>query len=126
VRVADADSGLLIGMNARLKYIIEERKDVLAVPFDALFEKENGENYILVLSEQKNGKHKIDELLVNTGLESDLMVEVYGEGVREGLRLLNNPSEFRHLIGSELMLVEDSPALDSIRSIRPFAAMRQG
>ena len=126
VKVADANSGLLIGMNARLKYIIEERKDVLAVPFDALFEKENGENYILVLSEQKNGKYKIDELLVNTGLESDLMVEVYGEGVREGLRLLNNPSEFRHLIGSELMLVEDSPALDSIRSIRPFAAMRQG
>ena len=113
-------------MNARLKYLIEERKDVLAVPFDALFEKENAETYILVLSEQKNGKHKIDELLVNTGLESDLMVEVYGEGVREGLRLLNNPSEFRHLIGSELMLVEDSPALDSIRSIRPFAAMRQG
>ncbi len=125
VAVEDANSGLLIGMSVRLNYIVEERNAVLAVPFDALFEKEDGNSYILILNELKNGKYKIEELLVSIGLESDLNVEIGGEGVNEGLRLLNNPSEFRAMIGSEIMLVEDSPALESLRSIRPFAAMRQ-
>ncbi len=102
VAVLDKDTGLRIGMSARLKYIVEQQSGVIAVPFDALYEKEDGQSYLLAVLEQANGKYMLKEMPVTKGLENDLDVVITGDGVEEGLRILTSPENYRALVGREI------------------------
>ncbi|MEL7602811.1 MAG: HlyD family efflux transporter periplasmic adaptor subunit [Bacillota bacterium] len=87
VSVLDKNTGLRIGMSARLKYIVEQQSGVIAVPFDALYEKEDGQSYVLAAIPQTDGKYLLKEIAVTQGLENDLDVVITGNGVEEGLRI---------------------------------------
>ena len=99
VAVLDKDTGLRIGMSARLKYIVEQQSGVIAVPFDALYEKEDGQSYVLAATPQADGKYLLKEMPVTKGLENDLDVVITGDGIEEGLRILTTPENYRALAG---------------------------
>lgn len=102
VVVLDQNTGLRIGMSARLKYIVEQQSGVISVPFDALYEKEDGQSYVLAAIPQADGKYLLKEMPVTKGLENDLDVVITGDGVEEGLRILTTPENYRALIGRQI------------------------
>lgn len=42
------NSGLLIGMNAKVKIILDEKKNVLAVPYDSVITDDDGNSHVLL------------------------------------------------------------------------------
>ena len=102
VAVLDKNTGLRIGMSARIKYIVDQQSGVIAVPFDALYEKEDGQSYVIAAIPQSNGKFLLKEIAVTKGLENDLDVVITGDGIEEGLRILTTPGNYRALVGREV------------------------
>lgn len=95
-------SSLKMDMTAKISIIIDEKDDVLTVPYDAVQVDEDGKLYIELYendSAGQNGKNKgnVPELAmpgtgkkvyVTKGIESDYYIEVFGEGVKEGLKVI--------------------------------------
>lgn len=92
VAVTSRDTGLRIGMSVRLNYIVDAQKGVLAVPYDAVYTNAAGQDCVMGLAELGNGQYALQEMPVTLGIESDLLVAVSGEGIVEGLRVLNDPA----------------------------------
>lgn len=96
IAVTSPQTNLKIGTNARLTVITEKKEAVFCVPFDALKRNINGETVIYVAQENGAGKYSVNELKVSTGMEADFSVEISGQELTEGLKVL-----------------KDAPALDN-------------
>lgn len=78
------DTDLLIGMNAKAKIILERSDDVLAVPYDAIEENEDGESVVYVAREDEEGVYTAHPVTVETGIESDYYTEIVSGDLQEG------------------------------------------
>ena len=72
-----------VGMNGDIEIIVEEKKDVLTIPNQALYQKD-GQNFVKIL---ENGKAK--EVEVKKGLETDIETEIQ-EGLNEGQKVITS------------------------------------
>ncbi|MCL2050723.1 MAG: HlyD family efflux transporter periplasmic adaptor subunit [Lachnospiraceae bacterium] len=110
IKVNEADTNLRIGMSVRLNFIVERQENILAVPYDAVFANENGEECVLVLAPLGNSlgepAYELRELAVITGLENDLSIVISGEGLREGMTVISTPSNYRGLAGQQVTLTD--------------------
>ena len=104
VSVDGADSGLRIGMEARLSYIIAQAEHVLAVPYEALYTDESGQTCILVLRTQEKETYLVESLPVTTGLDDDLDIAVSGSGVEAGLRVITDAKTYLSYVGKTVTL----------------------
>ena len=52
--------------------------------------------------EQEDGTYLLTELPVTTGMDDDLDIVISGEGISEGLRVVSEADEYRHLLGQAL------------------------
>ena len=96
VQVNEKDSGLRIGMNTRMTVLLEEKDNVLGVPYDSIVEKADGSEVLYALepkgTEGKDAEiYIVQEVPVTTGLETDFYVEVSGAGVTDGMNILSDP-----------------------------------
>lgn len=103
VAVSSKNTGLRIGMSVRLNYIVEKQESVLAVPYDAVYTNASGQDCVLAALDNGKGKFVLAEMPVTLGIESDLDVAISGEGIVEGLRILNEPEG--RLPGEVIILV---------------------
>lgn len=83
------DERLRLDLTAKCSIILEEAKDVFAVPYDAVQEKADGSKVIRVQSETEEEM----EIAVTVGLETDYYVEISGEGLQEGMKVLMDTDE---------------------------------
>ena len=90
VTVDGTDTPLRIGMSAKADIVVEEHKDVLAVPYEALGVGSDGEDVVYAAVDQGDGTYLVQEIPVTLGLEGDLTVEVSGEGLSAGTIVLAN------------------------------------
>ena len=59
----------------------------------AIVQNENGKSiYVAEKSGEKPNEYIIKELPINTGLESDFNVEISGEGISDGIFIIDDPS----------------------------------
>ncbi|AOR24178.1 HlyD family secretion protein [Clostridium taeniosporum] len=93
VKINDKNDNIKSGMKARLKIILDEKNDVFAVPHESIVEDENGLD-IYVAEPQEDNKYIIKEIPVNKGMETDFNVEIYGDDLQEGLKVLSEPSNY--------------------------------
>ncbi len=89
VSVSDEDTQLLIGMSAKLSIITEEKEDIFSVRYDMLAEDEDGGD-IIYAAEKSGDDYIVKTIPVTLGLETDSMVEVSGEGLTEGMLIIEN------------------------------------
>jgi len=84
VTVADADVALRPGMTANVEIICQGAEDVLWVPNDAIFEKEDeeGKKFVSVVTGEEKGEKKAEDREVTTGLSNDSRTEI-ASGVEE-------------------------------------------
>ena len=84
VTVTGEDSGLLIGISAKVEIIKSEKEGVFSVPRDAVGTAEDGSSYVL----RKTGGEGVDmtfeEVTVTTGESNDFYVEISGDDLNEG------------------------------------------
>ena len=84
----DAATGKLrLGMTAKAKVLLEEKKDVFSMPLDAVGVDENGAPVVYQKTTDAEGNVTFVPVPVTTGMETDLSVEVSGEGLTEGMEL---------------------------------------
>lgn len=95
IDVNSTGTGLRIGMNTRLQYIVAEQKSVLSVPADAVFTNAAGATAVLALAEHPDGRYTVQEIPVAVGFKTDVDVAISGTGVEEGLRVLTSPATYR-------------------------------
>lgn len=88
IQIQNSDTKLIAGITARAQIVLNESKDTWIVPMGALVEKE-GQTY---LASVENNTVKM--IPVETGVESDVEVEVIGEGLTEGLIYITSPMAF--------------------------------
>lgn len=102
VAVESAGTGLRIGLEAQLDYILEETKDVLVVPYDAVYQNDGGQSCVLTVEDLGGGKYTLHEVPVETGMDDDLDIAVTGDGIAEGVRVVHAPENYRLLVGQTL------------------------
>jgi multidrug efflux pump subunit AcrA (membrane-fusion protein) len=88
ISINSFDERLEIGMSANAEIILESRFDVFAVPFDAITTDNYGNSTVYVL---KEGEKTPGPVVVTTGIESYIDVEINGAGLSEGLKYVTNP-----------------------------------
>ena len=116
IDILTADDRLRMGMTAKCSIVLEEAKDVFAVPYDAVHTDADGSQYIFVMDTQADstdntqtanaqpaeektgtrGEHKnveyasynMKRISVTVGMESDYYVEISGDDLSEGLRVV--------------------------------------
>ena len=69
-------------MTSKANIIIEEKKNVLCVPYDCVREEE-GRTYVVVMNEDGTTK----EVDVKCGMEGDYYIEISGDGIAEGVKI---------------------------------------
>jgi multidrug resistance efflux pump len=96
IKVVSRDTGLKIGMNAKLTIILERRQDILYVPFEALGSNDNGDDVVYVLnsagSDGAGALYTAVETLVDVLLETDFYAQIEGEGISEGVYVASSSS----------------------------------
>ena len=84
VTVNGQDSGLLIGISAKVEIVISEKDDVFTVPRDAVGTKEDGTAYVLRRTGGEGIDMTFEEVAVTEGDTNDYYVEITGDDLHEG------------------------------------------
>lgn len=84
IKITDNNDKLKMGLTAKCSLILEEVKDVFAVPYDAVHKNDNGDDVIYV-TEDENNTDEYEEVTVTKGMESDYYVEISGNTLKEGM-----------------------------------------
>lgn len=116
ISIDDKCDDLKLDMTAKLSIIIDEKNDVLSVPYDAVQTDEDG-NFYIELADEEGSAPKIDpntglavhdRIYVSKGIESDYYIEVIGDEVKEGISIIvpakNGLNDF-------LLMLQDSGAM---------------
>ena len=85
IQIQNGDTRLIAGITARAKIVLNKAEDVWVVPVSAVLEREDG-SYLAAV---ENGLVKLYP--VETGVESDVSMEVQGEGLHENLTYIVTP-----------------------------------
>lgn len=85
IQIQNGDTRLIAGITARAKIVLNKAEDVWVVPVSAVLEREDG----TFLAVAENGLVKFYP--VETGVESDVSMEVKGDGLKEGLTYIVTP-----------------------------------
>ena len=94
VTVDEPDSGLKVGMNARMSIVREEKENVLYVPYDAVVEETDGSFRLFLVDEATQDgivSYTARSVPVSVGLETDFFVEVSGDEISEGRLIVSEP-----------------------------------
>ena len=86
IRIENQNTGLIAGITARARIVLNRAEDVWVAPVSALIQKEDGTSCIAAV---ENGLTKL--IPVETGVEGDVSVEIRGEGLTEGLTYITAP-----------------------------------
>ena len=88
IELNEQNSRLRLGMNAKTSIITEEREDVWAVPYSAVYTKEDGTTYLKqVTGKDEEGNLIMKELEVQIGLQGTYYVEVISDLIDENTEI---------------------------------------
>ncbi|MBR2284078.1 MAG: efflux RND transporter periplasmic adaptor subunit [Ruminococcus sp.] len=90
ITLDDPDNTLLIGMTAKVKIILEEKSDVLAVPYDAIVTNKDG-SFSVVVAEESGGSYTAKLVDVEKGLDTSYLTEIISSGIKEGDLIVTEP-----------------------------------
>jgi len=94
VAMKSNDSNIRIGMNVRLTIKLNEKKDIFAIPYDAVTTDGGGSKWISVLETTQQGGRQADivkKIKVATGMETDMYIEIQAPELKEGLKVITSP-----------------------------------
>lgn len=75
---------LFIGMNAKVEIIIDEKDDVIAVPYDSITEDDDGNSIVYVARPKEGETYTAEPVKVTPAMETDYFVEIESADIKEG------------------------------------------
>ncbi len=89
ITIDDKNTDLLIGMTAKVQILLEEKKDVLTVPYESIKEDEDGTQYVLLaVTDEKSGVTTAKRANIETGMEGSYYTEVVSGDIKEGDKIV--------------------------------------
>lgn len=88
IDIKDKDTEFKPNFTANIEINTANKKGVLVVPYEAIYTNKDGTKSIFIVEDDKAKKINIE-----TGIEGDMVVEVIGEGFKEGDLVILNPTE---------------------------------
>lgn len=88
----EESSDLRVGMNVRVNVVTEQKKGVWSAPFDAVISDASGQSIIYTVETDAEGVSRAKSVPVTTGMETDFYVEISGEGLKDGMPIISDPS----------------------------------
>lgn len=88
VEISIDNTDLLVGMAAKAKVMIQEKGEVLAVPYDLIQYDESGNAFVLVAEANNDGSATAVRKNVEVGEEVDYYTEITGGDLAEGDKLI--------------------------------------
>ena len=95
ITIDEKDSGLLIGMNAKIRIVLDEKKDVLAVPYESIVEEEDGSKHVIIAEKQLDGTYRAKLAKVETGMEGSYYTEVTSTELKEGDKIVMSGGDYK-------------------------------
>ena len=89
ITIDDKDTGLLIGMTAKVKVILNEKNDIFVVPFDAVGTDAQGDK--VVYRQEADGSFA--PIKVTTGQSNDYEIEINSPDIKEGTVIRSSADE---------------------------------
>lgn len=86
----NADKNILLGMHVKVKIILEESKDIYAVPYEAVITDENGISKIYAAVVDEKGNYTAKSFEVQKGIETDYYAAVSGDGLQDGMMIITS------------------------------------
>lgn len=84
IMLQKGDSSLLVGMNAKVKIILEEKNNVLAVPYDAVQTDDDEKSSVYVAELQSGDDYKVHSVPVEVGMVGDYFTEITAADLKVG------------------------------------------
>lgn len=94
VKINDFDERIKNGMNADVDIVLEEKDDTFKVASGCIV-KDEDKNDNIYTAEKMGDKYIIKSIPVTKGIENDTEVEISGQGVEDGLIVLNSPTYYK-------------------------------
>lgn len=92
ITLKNNDSNIKIGMKARCTIQLNVKKGIYYVPYDAIVREADGSQWIYVQeTESNNSKNALKKILVQTGMETDMYVEVNAADLADNMVVVINP-----------------------------------
>lgn len=105
IKINDMNENIKPGISARVNVILNEKSDIYTIASDSIVQNGNGKSiYVAEKSGEKPNEYIIKELPIETGLESDFNVEISGEGITDGILIIDDPSI--HKVGDKIQINE--------------------
>ncbi len=79
---------LRLGMTAKTNLVMEDKENILTVPYDAILSDAEGKSYITLMEPAEDGTTARRDVYVTVGTEGDYYVEISGEEELEGKEVL--------------------------------------
>lgn len=95
IKMTSENDRIRSGMKARLSIILSSKKDIFAVPYNAISESEN-EGFLIYVKDTAEGE--IRQISVTKGIESDYYVEISSADLYEGLLVVLPPANATNTI----------------------------
>ena len=92
IKFDNCDERIKQGMNVDSDIVLEEKSDSYKVKCSSVV-KQGDDDYIYV-AEKSGDNYIVRSLLVTKGIENDTEVEIDGENIKDGLIVLNTPSDY--------------------------------
>lgn len=77
---------LRLGMNAKLSIIVDSKENVWTVPYESVYERDDGSKYIEILKNEDTGEK--EELDVQVGIEGTYYVEIISDKLTDGMKVV--------------------------------------
>lgn len=121
VRVTDENTGLKIGVSARIAYVVEEAKQALTLPESAILS-EGRESYVLRVTDRaEDGSFTLERIPVTVGVSDGVNTAV--DGIAEGDEIVDNADSYRMLVDRRLTLSENSMLAGSMNNMFMMGGM---
>lgn len=95
ITIDHPNTDLLIGMTAKVKIILQEKKDVLSVPYESIVEDEDGAYHVLLAQLQGDGTYRAKAAAVTPGMEGTYYTEITSDEVNEGDKIVMTPGDYQ-------------------------------
>lgn len=86
IALNEQNERLRLGMNAKISIILESKENVWTIPYDAIYKREDGTNYIEILKNEET--EETEELEVEVGIEGTYYVEIIASQLKEGMQVV--------------------------------------
>jgi HlyD family secretion protein len=91
IKLDEKNSDLLIGMNVKTKIVLEENKDVFAVPYEAVTANEANQNIVYAAMDDGKGTYTVKTIPVEKGIETDYYAAISSDELSEGMYIITTP-----------------------------------